>query len=378
MQRLFLLLSTGLVVFSLKAEMHPDPWTGALQKPASSLVTYAALCEPVREPSPAESASSENLNEQARFDTAALSGFNRFFLQATEPHKARTIGVAATISGLYAGASVALYNYWYRDYDLGPFRLFNDNAEWLQMDKGGHVLSGYFQTTWSYGLFQWAGLPKHKSLAYAALTSTVIQSTIEVFDGFSQEWGFSLGDIAANTAGTGLAIGQQALWDEQRISLKFSFAPVNYGALNDAQLEQRSLELYGSAFAERLLKDYNGLTYWLSVNPASFAPGNTWLPAWLNVALGYGAEGLYGGFGNEWCSQDGLKPENCPEALLISRQDVARQRQYLLSFDVDFTKIPTRKPFLRSLFGVINLIKVPAPALEIRQGEGFKAHWVYL
>ena len=315
--------------------------------------------------------------DSVRFDPDSLSGFNRFFIQAPEPSKGRVIGVAGTITGLYAGASVALYNYWYADYDLGGFRVFNDNAEWLQMDKGGHVLNAYYETTWAYGLFRWSGLPKGKSMAYAGLTSTVIQLTIEVFDGFSEEWGFSWGDIAANTAGTALAVGQQAWWDEQRMALKFSFHPINYDDLGDPQLADRARELYGTAFAERLLKDYNGLTYWLSINPASFVQHDTWFPDWLNIAVGYGAEGLYGGFENHWCVQPDEKPENCTDGELITRYDIERQRQLFLSLDLDLTKINTRKPFLRTLFGVINVIKIPAPALEYRPGDGFRGHWIY-
>jgi hypothetical protein len=322
-------------------------------------------------------ASGEGGGASPTYDTASLSGFNRFFIPAEQPARGRVIGVSATITGLYAGASVALYNYWYRGYELGPFQLFNDNAEWLQMDKGGHVLNAYYQTTWAHGLFHWAGLPRHKAILYAGLTSTVIQSTIEVYDGFSQQWGFSLGDVAANTLGTGLAMGQQALWDEQRIRIKFSFVPVNYGSLDDPQLEARASDLYGSAFSERLLKDYNGLTYWLSASPAAFVPRKTRFPAWLSVAVGYGAEGLYGGFENAWCSSPGIRPEECNPAELIRRGDVPRQRQLFLSLDVDLTQIETRKPFLRSLFGVISVLKVPAPALEFRPGDGFRGHWIY-
>lgn len=303
----------------------------------------------------------------------SLSGFDRFFTPASEPDRARTIGVGATIGGLYGGASVALYNFWYRDFPLGRFHAFNDNAEWLQMDKVGHGLNAYFQTTWSYGLFHWAGQPEGKAVGYAALTSTTIQLTIEVFDGFSEQWGFSWGDLLANAAGTSLAVGQQVGWGEQRVSVKFGFHPVDY----PADLEERALDLYGHSFSEKLLKDYNGLTYWLSVSPGTFIRGDSRFPEWLAVSVGYGAEGLYGGFANAWCSNGAFKPEDCPDGMLIDRSDVPRQRQLFLSVDVDFTKIETNKPWLRTLFGIVNVIKVPAPALEWREGDGFLGHWIY-
>ncbi len=35
-----------------------------------------------------------------------------------------------------------------------------------------------------------------------------------------------------------------------------------------------------------MLKDYNGQTYWLSFNVASFLPTNSGFPYWLNMSLG--------------------------------------------------------------------------------------------
>lgn len=305
----------------------------------------------------------------------------RFFTPSPEPSRGRTWAVGGTIAGLYTASSVALYQIWYKDYPLGGFRVFNDNAEWLQMDKGGHVLSAYFETVWARELFRWAGQPDGKAIAYGALTSTVIQATIETFDGFSEQWGFSWGDILANTAGTGLAAGQELLWDEQRMTIKFGFGPTNYGGLGDPVLTARAEDLYGTSAPERLLKDYNGLSYWLSVNPYSFfspqRQERTWWPAWLNIAAGYGAENLYGGFENHWCADGESRPEDCPAGELVTRYEVQRQRQYLLSLDVDFTRIETNKAWLRTLFGVLNVVKIPAPALELREGEGLKGHWIY-
>ena len=64
-----------------------------------------------------------------------------------------------------------------------------------------------------------------------------------------------------------------------------------------------------------------------------------------------------------------------PSSLITT--NVPRQRQYFLSLDLDLTKIETNKSFLKTLFGVINVIKIPAPALEYREGEGLKGHWIY-
>jgi hypothetical protein len=47
---------------------------------------------------------------------------------------------------------------------------------------------------------------------------------------------------------------------------------------------------------EQMLKDYNGQTYWLSVNLHSFYKGSK-IPKWLNLAIGYGANGMLTGNG---------------------------------------------------------------------------------
>ena len=64
-----------------------------------------------------------------------------------------------------------------------------------------------------------------------------LQSVIEILDGFSSQYGFSPGDFTANILGSGLFIGQEFAWDDQRIKLKFSFHKKNYG---EADLNKRA------------------------------------------------------------------------------------------------------------------------------------------
>ena len=132
-------------------------------------------------------------------------------------------------------------------------------------------------------------------------------------------------------------------------------------------LENRANDLFGESMPERMLNDYNAQTYWLSFNIRSFLKHSNW-PAWLNVAAGYGANGMYGGFENKW--DDNLGNE-------ITRYDIPRKRQYYLAPDIDFTKIKTSSRFLRSAFFVLNAFKCPAPALMIDSKGKFKAYAIY-
>ena len=73
-----------------------------------------------------------------------------------------------------------------------------------------------------------------------------------------QNSGASSGDLIANTAGSFLAIGQALKWNDQKIQLKYSYSPTKWADVNPEQL--------GSTYLERLLKDYNGQTYWITFN----------------------------------------------------------------------------------------------------------------
>jgi hypothetical protein len=139
--------------------------------------------------------------------------------------------------------------------------------------------------------------------------------------------------------------------------------------MTSTTLRQRSNSLYGITFAERFLKGYNGLTIWASINPASFYAADKrplGLPAWLNVAVGYGAENLFGGTENRW-------EENSIEYRLDDSV-FPRYSQYFLSLDVDFTKIKTKSKLLKTLFHTINWIKVPAPAVELTSRGRLRFH----
>jgi hypothetical protein len=51
-------------------------------------------------------------------------------------------------------------------------------------------------------------------------------------------------------------------------------------------------------------------------------------------------------------------------------------RQYYLSLDINFTRIPVESKFVRSLFLILNTIHIPAPALEVNK-KGMKFHPMY-
>lgn len=264
----------------------------------------------------------------------------------------------------YVGSLIIFSNSWYDDYPKTSFHTFDDSKEWLQMDKVGHGWAAYNTGRVSTEMWKWAGLSNKKATWIGGLSGTVYLTVIELLDAHSAKWGWSWSDMAANILGSGLYISQQLGWEEQRIQFKFSFHYKNY---SDPMLNERSDELFGSSHIERMLKDYNGQTYWLSANLRSFFQGSN-IPAWLNVALGYGADGMFGGFENIWIDED--------TGMSVNRTDIKRYRQWFLAPDINFSKIKTNKKGVKVLLGFLDAFKFPTPSLEFSNGK-FKVHAIH-
>lgn len=280
--------------------------------------------------------------------------FDAFFKPSDTLNKSRkNYTIVAGASSAAAGL-IALNSLWYTDYQKSNFHFVNDNAQWLQMDKVGHVYGTYHLGKIYSDALQWSGVDRNKSIWYGATAGFLFVSTIEIMDGYSENWGASGGDIAANAAGSALYIGQELLWQDQRITPKFSFHTTLYASARPAVL--------GSTFSEQILKDYNGQTYWLSANVHSFAK-NTKIPKWLNLAVGYGAEGMIAG--DDQLVNTVFLPTN------------SRYRQFYLSLDVDLTKIPTNSHLLKTVFSLVNTIKIPAPTVEFTSSGKVKFHPIY-
>ena len=275
--------------------------------------------------------------------------------------KKRVKAVAITNVVGYSAILIGLNAAWYANYPRSSFHFFNDNGEWLQVDKVGHFYSAYIESRASMELWRWTGISRKKRIWLGGMSGVVYQTAIEVLDGFSKEWGFSWGDFTANVVGSATLISQELAWDDQRIKIKFSSHRNNY---QDAVLNARADDIYGKSFSERLLKDYNAQTYWASANIKSFFP-ETNLPSWLSVAVGYGAEGMFGATSNTWKDKH--------TDIIYDRSDIRRYRQWYLSPDVDFTKIKTRKKAIKVLLTVLSAFKFPAPSLEFSKGS-FKFH----
>lgn len=270
-------------------------------------------------------------------------------------NKKRLNSVVVSELTTYAAGLSFLSFIWYKDVERVPFHYYNDLKGYFQMDKAGHAYGAYYESYYGYYALRWAGLDKKRALIYGGSLGILFQTPIEIFDGLFEGWGFSWWDMAANAVGSILFTTQEAIWNKQIVLMKFSYSPSGYpkyhSILGDNQLESFFL-------------DYNGHTYWLSANLYDITKFER-IPKWLNFAFGYSGNGMIKEFENpEW-----YKGQPFPE--------LDRYRQYLFSLDVDFSRIQTKKVWLKKIFRHINLIKVPFPAIEYNNIDGLKGRAVY-
>jgi uncharacterized protein YfiM (DUF2279 family) len=261
-------------------------------------------------------------------------------------NKRRVKSVVIGTGLAYTASMTGLSQAWYSQYPHQPFQFFDDSPEWKQVDKAGHFYSAFHLSSIGSQTLQWSRLPNRKSDRLGALTSFVIMSSIEIFDGFSAGYGASATDMLANACGSGFYLGQRLGWNEIRIYPKFSFHRTSLASLSPNTL--------GSGLSE-VLKDYNGQTYWLSVDMDKFIR----FPKWLNISVGYGADNMIH-------ARDSQNQE----------AGYVPYRQYYLGLDIDLTAFRSKSKILNSLIYIANLIRLPAPALEFSQGT-VKGHFLY-
>jgi uncharacterized protein YfiM (DUF2279 family) len=265
----------------------------------------------------------------------------------------RFIGVVAGTAAFYTLTLLLLKKQWYKK--KVPFHSFNDNGEWLQMDKIGHMTTAYCMSRGGYELMRWSGVGEGASTLTGGLLALLFQTTIEVFDGHSEGWGFSKGDMAANLAGTALFVGQQYGAGQQVVTLKYGFRKTIF--------PQYRPNLLGQSVGQQMLKDYNGQQYWLSVNLASVLPVGPAFPRWLNMDVGYSGSGMIGGHEN-------------PRVLEKDGNEVKfeRYRQFFISPDADLSRVGTFSPSLQRFIGTAQFFKIPAPSLEYNKQTGMRFH----
>ncbi len=263
----------------------------------------------------------------------------------------RTLYLTSTLS-VYTISNVALYKTWYEPYSTGKFHRFNDQKEWLGMDKIGHFITSWWISSFINETAAMSGFNQRQSKWMSVIYPTVYMTSVEVMDGFSEGWGFSTADLVANFGGIAFSYLQTESAVLNQFNLKYSWNP--------GELSPYRPSLLGKNIPERMLKNYNEQTYWLSM-PLSLVHKN--IPKWLCISFGYGANGMLGARNNIW-SEDNK---------MFDFSDIERERQFSLSLDLDLRKIKIKGKAWKLFTSTFRWLKIPAPALHFntKSGVGF-------
>jgi hypothetical protein len=163
-----------------------------------------------------------------------------------------------------------LYRGWRRNKGYWDFG-WNDTL-YGHLDKLGHYYSAKLLSEQLFYISRWIGFSESSSKYIGPIMSSLLLLEIEIYDGFFKEWGFSLADFTANELGAfSPLIGEKIpLLKNFQLKLSYHFSPQ-------------------SKHESTFIKDYAGMTYWLSFKIRSALPAKIkkYSPSWLNLSLGY-------------------------------------------------------------------------------------------
>ncbi len=272
-------------------------------------------------------------------------------LNFSEQKKHNTVFSIVTI-GAGATAFIGLNELWYKDYPRSSFHFFNDSKEWMQMDKFGHAFTSYQIGRNFYNTLRTGDSNRNKSIFLGGASGLLYLTGIEILDGKSKQWGFSNSDMIANTFGYFLFASQEYFLQQQFISMKFSYQKSAFANLRP--------ETFGRNFQQRLLKDYNGQTYWFSA-PLSLNHAHTKrFTKWLCISIGYSID-------------ENVYADNN----INSVNNFHATREFFFSFDADLNRIEWRRKWMKKIASVINFIKIPSPTIGIRSDGKVRFYPVY-
>ena len=282
-----------------------------------------------------------------------ISALEKDTLALNFPQQKKRNSIFSSLAiGAGATSFIGLNALWYKDFPQSKFHFFNDSKEWMQMDKCGHAFTSYQVGRNFYNTLQTSDSNRNRNIFLGGASGLIYLTSIEILDGKSAQWGFSKSDMLANTFGYFLFASQEYFLQQQFISLKFSYQKSAFANMRP--------ETFGRNFQQRLLKDYNGQTYWLSA-PLSLNRSNTKrFTRWLCISFGYSID-------------ENLYADNN----INSVNNFHATREFFFSFDADLNRIEWRRKWMKKIASVINFIKIPSPTIGIRSDGKVKLYPLY-
>ncbi len=258
---------------------------------------------------------------------------------------------------------VALADLWYTErvawhwYSDAPAETGIPDDGWLddwdtyvQMDKGGHLLTTWHLARGAGAVGRWTGLSDRAAGVFGGAAALVFQSQIELLDGYDASYGASRTDLVANLVG-GVLGGLQVAHPKRTA---WFTSKLGYHASPYYDTE--------TSVVGNMIKDYDGLSYWLVVRPSELGAPQWW-PRWLAASAGYGGEGMehpYSGVG----AGGGPGPEH--------------RREFYIGLDLDVLESERERlpRVLRPVAAALSFLRLPMPALQFGPA-GTRWHWLF-
>ena len=234
--------------------------------------------------------------------------------------------------------------------EKSDFHVINDwwGGYSMEVDKAAHAWSAQVIARASAETYGWSGMSRRQALLWGGVTSLATMTQIEVLDGFTETYGFSTADYAANAVGAFWPLAQDLWRPLGLVTFKMSY--------HNGYFEQ--------ARAPNVLEDYNRQTYWLALDVNGVLPRSArrYWPDWLGVAVGYGVHNAF-----TYVNTREYNPAQPYRSYLVTRTPARMLREYYVALDLDPTRLPLGDGWLAALVRPLKYIHLPSPAIRFRE-----------
>ena len=157
---------------------------------------------------------------------------------------------------------------------------FNDEG-WFGLDTGsagadklGHMFSSYAMNEFFNKRLNQKTNNKYAAARNSALFSSAIMLGVEIFDGYSDDHGFSYEDFILNSAGIGISYLKNTVPGlDEKLDLRVEYNPTD-------------------AYSDHPITDYSGYTYLAALKLGGFNSLKSTPLKYFELQLGYHAEGF--------------------------------------------------------------------------------------
>ena len=252
------------------------------------------------------------------------------------------VGAVASLTLIAYGAAYWLvFDKGWWDEQGNHFHFENDFDYALNLDKFGHFAAGVALGEGFYEGYRWAGVSEFQSYLFAGLSAMMTHIAIDVKDGYSPRWGFSVFDVMSGTLGGFLPMAERYVPLFKYVDLKWSYW-INTKAY------------YRQSHTGVFTDDYCNQTFWASFKPYRMLPAGArkYYPSWLAIAAGLSID----------------------EGVFIKDYEGTPHREVYIALDYDLEAFRPQSRLARTLIKWLNYFKLPAPAVQVYP----EYHWFLL